>query len=976
VRMCWTRQKGREPGMKKLAIGISAWVVVAVAQGGTMVHWGAADTGADMFAASANHNPKPSAYYTPGNVFGDETVHDGSSVAPVESQTYNVAAYADGVLSISKDIDSVVGAAATEGGDSIFVQDALWTSMQAMVVWENFATTNTTLESIAMGGRCVGDSGTLCYLIEKDNGGSTAWYISAPSLTLGTAYVSTSTTNPAALSWYEFTPLSGDGGIIGDVAFPGMDNITSVGVYVDVVKATSGNVGFKLNYFSATSAGTNAPPANQPPMFTSNPIIKPNADIGEAYTNSIAGDATDPEGDPMGFSKASGPDWLQVAADGTISGTPASTNVGLNVFAVHVSATGGVDSATLRITVNAPPPDPTGWDDFVAAFGLGGTMDDDADHDGVLDVYEFAHGGNPTNPADRGTEPRIAYGSNDVVSFICMETAHTNPGIAYTAEWIDRLTTNTWSQDWDRTNTVAAALAGYNEVERQISGAGREQLFFRNRLFPATVPPSGGRPNIVFILCDDLGYSDVGFSAEYSRARWGSQTTLVQKSPAVETPEIDSLANNGMIFAQAYIPHPFCGPSRMGLMSGRYPHHFGAVENLPYETADRPAQDIRDTYGYLPANDLGLPTSEVTMATVLQDAGYHTGAIGKWHMGVAPNYHPNNRGFDYWFGFLGGGHNYYAPWISKYDPSVVNDYQFWLTRNNAETNILSGYLTDILSEDAVHFINDAPADQPFFLYLCYNAPHSPMQGKSEDLVARFGGTGVYSSYSDRQNLVAMMDAVDRGVGQIVDALTAKGAMNNTLIVFLSDNGGREVEDDADNYPLQGGKGDTYDGGVRTPMFMHYPGVIPAGSIYDHVVTAYDFYPTFARLGEATIPGTKVLSGRDIWDAVLSNQNAHLDDVIIWARYQSNGWSLGLRKNNYKAWRKNYGVWAVYDLAQDIDENSSIVNQPAASAALDAMLSTAQEWGTHGEDPEWFDTDQSYLNWEENGMPKWNQSFSR
>ncbi|VGO18717.1 sulfatase-like hydrolase/transferase [Pontiella sulfatireligans] len=943
-------------------------------QADTLVNWGAADTGADMFAASANHNPKPGTVYAAGNVYGDETVHSVSSVAPVESQTYNAAAYATVAITISKDIHDDVGSGAADGGDSVFIQAPSSTFLQAMVVWENFVSTNTTLTSIAMGGRYVGSSGAFRYLIEKDNGGSTSWYVSDPALTLALSYASASSTDPASLTWYAFTPVNNDGGVIGSVATPGMNDITSVGVYADIAKTTAGNTGFKLNYFNATS-GTSGPPVNQPPSFANDPFNKPNADIDVGYTNSIAGDASDPESDPMEFLKTDGPDWLTVDVDGTIIGTPASNNVGVNAFTVQVSATGGVDTAVMNVTVNAPPAPPTGWEEFVSDYDLSGDKFDDADSDGVFDIYEYAHGGNPTNPADKGVAPVVEYGTDDVASFICVETANTNSGITYTAEWIDNLTTNNWSQIWDATNVTAATLPGYNEVERQLNGTGQSKLFFRNRLFPAAPTPSGERPNILIIMCDDLGYSDVGYNRDYSIARWGQITPA--PAHAINTPEIDSLAANGMIFAQAYVPHPFCGPSRVGIMSGRYPHHIGALENLPYETANRPSLVTQTTWGYEPANEIGgILTNETTMATVLQDAGYHTGMIGKWHMGVADFAHPNNRGFDYWFGMLGGGHNYYAPWLSKYDPSVVNDYQFWLTRQAAETNILSGYLTDILSVDAVDFIEQAPSDEPFFLFLSYTAPHSPMQGKSEDLIARFGGSGAYGAYSDRQNLVAMMDAVDRGVGDVVAALTAKGVMDDTLIVFLSDNGGREVEDDADNNPLKGGKGDTYDGGVRVPMFMHYPNAIPAGEVYDYPMSAYDFFPTFARLAETTIPEGKTLAGKDIWDGIVTNGNAHVDDTIIWARYLSNGYSLGLRKNDIKATRKNFGVWSVYDLSTDVGEASNIITDPAASAELDAMLLVAQEWGTHGLDPLWFNSEISYTNWNVNGMPKYDQSFSR
>ncbi len=712
----------------------------------------------------------------------------------------------------------------------------------------------------------------------------------------------------------------------------------------------------RLEFFSSNEG------VNQPPSFGSDPIIKPSADIGVAYTNSIAGDASDPESDPMTFSKLTGPEWLQIAGDGAIIGTPASTNVGLNLFSIQVAATGGVDTAMLRITVNAPPPDPTGWEAFVARYGLSGNQQADADDDGQFDVIEFYHGGDPTNPAVLAALPTITYGSNDVVSFIGMEPAHTNPGIPAVAEWTDNLVSGIWHAAWSATNTAPAALPGYNEVERQVQGGADASLFFRNRLFPLP-PPAGSRPNILLIQCDDLGYCDVGFNA----AIYGEKPTSIV-SP--HTPNIDSLATAGMICTQAYTAHPFCGPSRMGLITGRYPHHFGGSKNLPYEVLDLPDAATR-ALGFEPANDLGIPTNEVTIATVLQDAGYHTGAIGKWHMGVAPNAHPNNRGFDYWFGFLGGGHNYYSEtWIPK--ESASNDYQFWLTRNGDEIDSPDGlYLTDMLADDAVAFITNTPPSQPFFLYLNFNAPHTPHHAKAADLIALFGGDGNNDSYAPQQLITAMMYAVDRGISNIVATLTTEGMLDNTLVVFMSDNGGK-LEDDADNGPLSGGKGNTTEGGIRTPMFIHYPGALASGSTYDHPIAMFDFYPTFAGLAQATIPAGKVLSGTDIWDDLLADRDANTN-TMVWVRHNASGHQIGLRRGIYKAHRLNYGVWRLYNLSSDIGETSDISG--ANGALLNSMIHDGLLWSADGVDPLWHDTQDGYDNWISNGMPNYGASFS-
>ncbi len=294
------------------------------------------------------------------------------------------------------------------------------------------------------------------------------------------------------------------------------------------------------------------------------------------------------------------------------------------------------------------------------------------------------------------------------------------------------------------------------------------------------------RPNIVVILCDDLGYSDVGFNG----------------ATDIRTPSLDRLARNGTIFSSAYVTHPFCGPSRMGLMSGRYPHTYGAPFNLPNS-----GQGIEEY------NKEGIPVSETLISTVLQDASYYTGAIGKWHMGITQPFHPNTRGFDDFYGFLGGGHMYFPERYrgiyerqSRTGKKYINEYVLPLEHNGKEVRETE-YLTDAFSREAVRFIQGAAADsQPFFLHLAYNAPHTPLEAKEEDLKQ-------YANITDkkRQIYAAMVHAVDRGVGEVVDTLKSTSEFDDTLIIFLSDNGGK-TSSGATNRPLSKGKGSVYEGG--------------------------------------------------------------------------------------------------------------------------------------------------------------------
>lgn len=478
---------------------------------------------------------------------------------------------------------------------------------------------------------------------------------------------------------------------------------------------------------------------------------------------------------------------------------------------------------------------------------------------------------------------------------------------------------------------------------------------------------SAEKPNIILIFCDDLGYADVGFNADL----FGVETDVV-------TPEIDSLARAGTIFRQAYVTHPFCGPSRMGLMSGRMQHAYGGQKNLPDV-----AKHLRDY------NSKGIPESETLISTVLKEAGYSTGCIGKWHMGSSQPFHPNARGFDEFFGFVGGGHQYYPSVTDKVEPKI-NDYQYFLERNGNDYRSPDGaYLTDMFSEDAVRFISThSTKTNPFFLYLAYNAPHSPLQAKTEDLkrlypshVPSDPANGVdYRDYGKRQNYVAMMYAVDRGVAQIVAALndpnddsdTSDSIMDNTLIVFLSDNGGK-ISQAANNAPLQDDKGSTLEGGIRVPMFMHWPKMIPSGEVFEHPVLALDFYPTFAKLAGASIPADKVLDGKNIWEDFLAGKNSHASESMYWLRHHGGGNEVAVRKGNFKAYRKNFGAWKVFDLKSDLDESDNIA--ASRNDVLRGLVADGREWSQTHRDPLWHDTENGFKSWIENNMPRYDETFS-
>ncbi|GAB5559116.1 MAG: hypothetical protein SynsKO_07630 [Synoicihabitans sp.] len=446
------------------------------------------------------------------------------------------------------------------------------------------------------------------------------------------------------------------------------------------------------------------------------------------------------------------------------------------------------------------------------------------------------------------------------------------------------------------------------------------------------------RPNILLILADDLGYADVSFNGPSD----------------IRTPQMDELAHDGMIFKSAYVVHPFCGPSRMALFSGRYPYEFGAPYNLP----DYSSGNYRDQ---------GMPKSETLISNVLQDAGYQTGLIGKWHLGTEPHNHPNVRGFDDFYGFLGGGILYFGPYRAQNEQGRVWDYKVNPEHNGVDDDTLTAedYMTDVLTDKGVDFINHAAQQEdPFFLFMSYNAPHTVLAAKQEDIA-------LYPELEGkRQVYAAMVHSLDEGVGRLVESLKAVGEFENTLIIFLSDNGGR-TDQGADNAPLSGAKGDTWEGGFRTPMFMHWPEKIPSGSTYEHAISALDFYPTFAQLAEAKIPASKDLDGKAVMDDILAGEDARPGEIIYTIRHRNGFTDVGILMNEWKAvrYRKQ---WKLFNLANDISEDRDL--SAKHPNVLSHMISAvAKETKTHPR-PLWFDNPKAEKMWDDTGMPNHAETY--
>lgn len=450
------------------------------------------------------------------------------------------------------------------------------------------------------------------------------------------------------------------------------------------------------------------------------------------------------------------------------------------------------------------------------------------------------------------------------------------------------------------------------------------------------------RPNILIVLCDDLGYADVGFN--------GGENAI--------TPTLDRLATGGTIFTSGYVAHPFCGPSRTSLMIGRYAHKVGAQFNLPPNS---------ETIGK------GISKEEPFMSKVLQDAGYYTVAVGKWHLGSVEQYHPNNRGFDDYYGFLGGGHKYFPEeYLATYDKQkaegkeVIFEYLVPLEHNGKEVRE-DEYLTDELSHGAVRFVNEAnEKGKPFFLYLSYNAPHVPLEAKKEDY-EKFA----HIENKDKRTYAAMVHAVDRGVNEVENALKVNGQYENTLIVFLSDNGGK-VSKGATNFPLREGKGSTCEGGYRIPMFFHWPGNVPERTKFDHPVTCMDFYPTFARLAGASIPDGKLLDGKDIWDDFKAGLNPHENEMTYVLRHRTGYSDVGARRDEWKALKINQEPWKLINIVEDMSEEHDLSMQHPD--ILNELVVEAEKWSATHVQPNWFHDEQTGIEWRDDNMPRFDETF--
>ncbi|UXP30997.1 sulfatase [Reichenbachiella agarivorans] len=401
-----------------------------------------------------------------------------------------------------------------------------------------------------------------------------------------------------------------------------------------------------------------------------------------------------------------------------------------------------------------------------------------------------------------------------------------------------------------------------------------------------TYPTVHAQPNVLLIFSDDAGYADFGF----------------QGSEEIKTPNLDQLATEGMRFEQAYVSAAVCGPSRAGLLTGRYQQRFGYEEN--------------NVPGYmstscLPDDMMGLPLDQVTVANYLKEQGYRTGLFGKWHLGNDDQFHPTKRGFDEFYGFRGGARSYF-----EYDDEHPNHRQEdYLERGFGNFEESEKYLTDALADETIAFMK-RNQDQPFFAMLSFNAVHTPMEADPKDLKEFPELTG------KRQQLAAMTLSMDRACGRVLKALKKLGLEDNTLVVFTNDNGGPSDANASNNAPLSGTKANHLEGGIRVPMLMRWPGVISAHTTYPFPVSTLDLLPTFVQLAGGNVDELKQLDGVDLKPYVSGENQERPHEVLYWKK-ENRG---AIRMGDWKLLRYPDRPAELYDLSKDESEVYDLANQ--------------------------------------------------
>ena len=397
---------------------------------------------------------------------------------------------------------------------------------------------------------------------------------------------------------------------------------------------------------------------------------------------------------------------------------------------------------------------------------------------------------------------------------------------------------------------------------------------------PAAEPPRaapGPRPNILLIVADDLGWANVGFH-----------------SAAATTPNLDRLAKDGTELARFYA-YPVCSPTRAAILTGRMPRRWGIVDAL----------NGRDT---------GLPAGLVTLPGVLRSAGYATALVGKWHLGTGAT--PQQDGFDRFYGFLGPQIDYSKHVNQRGQPDWQRD-----GKQLEET----GYSTDLLAAEAVRLVRERAKDRPFFIQLCFNAPHDPLSAPAE-LVEKHKAKGEKAAL-----YAAVVEALDSAIGRVLQAIDDGKLRERTLVVFVSDNGGSAREGGV-NVPLRAGKGTVYEGGIRTDALARWPGTVPAGAKLQQPIAAQDLLPTLCAVAGAKVPEGTPLDGTDQWPAIRSGTPAARAPFAVAA------YDVAVLDGDWKLVVPQKGARQLFNLKDDPSERTDRASKdPEVAARLGAAM---------------------------------------
>lgn len=438
---------------------------------------------------------------------------------------------------------------------------------------------------------------------------------------------------------------------------------------------------------------------------------------------------------------------------------------------------------------------------------------------------------------------------------------------------------------------------------------------------------SHNRPNIILILADDLGLTDISLN--------GSQL--------IHTKHIDQLATSGINCTNAYVTASVCAPSRAGLLTGRYQHRFGFENQMHQRVAKNRfeqfwARNLINSHPWkikknkdLPTKEAikkqGLPPTEITLAEMLKKVGYQTAAIGKWHLGSAVHSRPNNLGFDYHYGFY-QSHSLYAPEktegiVDMHNPQDWTDNHIWSGQRKGDCAIYRNgkeieepnYLTHRIAEESINFI-EKNKHQPFFLYVPFSAPHTPLQVPKS----------YYQQFSHIKDPIkrtynAMIAVLDEAVGQILEKIEQSGIEENTLIFFLSDNGGAVYTHTTNNAPLNGGKCTSFDGGLSVPFFIKWKGHLPEGKTFTHRVSAMDIFTTSCAVANVPLPEYHKIDGVNLIPYLLGKKGeASPHEVLYW----KTGASRAIIQDNWKLiFDDRWNQTLLYNLEKDPNERKNV-----------------------------------------------------